>query len=149
MAPNLAKSQHDLISNMISSEANDSEIAEAAGCSTRSIRAIRSNIRIFGSSNTPRNSRGRNRIVILLILDALCEHLLEKPGIYRTEMVVFLWDEFEELVTISSIGRVLASVGWTKKKISRVARERNADLRDIYLYDILDIRSWKLVYVDK
>jgi hypothetical protein len=54
------------------------------------------------------------------MLDALRERLLEKPGSYRDEMVVFLYDEFGILVTVSSISRALASVGWTKKTIRHV-----------------------------
>jgi hypothetical protein len=36
------------------------------------------------------------------MLDALCEHLLEKPGLYLDEMELFLWDEFEVSVSTSS-----------------------------------------------
>ena len=45
------------------------------------------------------------------MLDALCERLLEKPNLYQDEMAIFLWDEFEVLVTTFSIGRALASIG--------------------------------------
>jgi hypothetical protein len=72
MAPNLAKSQHDLISNVISSELHDPEIAEAAGCSTRFVRAIHANIRYFGTPKAPQNGNGRKRsITLATILDWL------------------------------------------------------------------------------
>jgi len=64
------------------------------------------------------------------MLAALCEHLIEKPRLYRDEMVVFLYDEFEVLVSVHSIGRALASIKWTKKVIRRIANERNTELRD-------------------
>jgi len=85
MAPNLAKSQHDLISDLIYSESADPEIAKAAGCSSRLVRAICSNIGCFGISRAHRNSSGRKRSSTLPMLNALCEHLLEKPELYRTE----------------------------------------------------------------
>ena len=66
------------------------------------------------------------------MLDALCEHLLEKPDLYQDEMAIFLWDEFEVLMTTFSIRKALASIGWTKKAARRVAKEQNADLRDFY-----------------
>jgi hypothetical protein len=44
------------------------------------------------------------------MLDALCEHLLEKPNLYQDEIAIFLWDEFEVLVTTFSIGIALASI---------------------------------------
>jgi hypothetical protein len=83
------------------------------------------------------------------MLEALREHLFEKPDLYQDEMVVFLWDEFRVLVTIYSIGRALASIGWTKKAARRIAREQNADLRDYYLHSISSFRSYHLVYVDE
>jgi len=64
-------------------------------------------------------------------------------------MVVFIWDEFREFVTIFSIGRVLVSSGWTKKTICWVVNEQNIDLRDLYLHNLSDFRSYHLVYVDE
>jgi transposase len=83
------------------------------------------------------------------MLEALCEHLLEKPGLYLDEMVIFLWDEFEILVITSSISRALASYGWSKKNIQQREKERNADLRDAYLHAISEYQSYHLVFVDE
>jgi hypothetical protein len=43
---------------------------------------------------------------------------------------------------VHSISRVLVSVGWSKKAAQRVAKWRNADLRDIYLYELSAFRSY-------
>jgi transposase len=151
MAPNLAKSQTELIGDMIFSGVSftNSEIAKAAGCSIRCIQAIRSNFQHFGSLKAPRNGGGRRASVTPLMLDALCEHLLEKPGLYRSEMVIFLWDEFDVLVSTYSVGRALNSRNWTKKTIRRVANGRNPDLRDLYLHNLEEFRSYHLIYVDE
>ncbi len=130
MAPHLAKSQVTLITDMISSGSfTNSEIATAANCSSRGVRRIRSNIRYYGAPQAPQNGGGRKRSITPAMLDALCEHLLEKPGLYQSEMILFLADEFDVIVTASSIGRALRSRGWTKKQIRRIANGRNADLR--------------------
>jgi precorrin-6B methylase 1 len=50
------------------------------------------------------------------MLDALCDHLAEKPGLYVEEMAIFLWDEFNILPSLSSVKRALSRAGWTKKK---------------------------------
>ena len=131
MAPNLAASQHELIRDMILSKSLTPGIAEAAGCSERSVRAIRSNLRHYGTTKAPPNGVGRPRSITPPMLAALCERLLEKPELYQDEMAVFLWDEFHVLVTPFSIGRALASIGWSKKAARRVAKERNADLREL------------------
>ena len=83
------------------------------------------------------------------MLAALCDHLLEKPGLYRDEMAVFLYDEFGVLVAVSSISRALADTEWSKKTIRRVAQERNADLRDLYLHNLSEFRSYHFVYIDE
>lgn len=64
-------------------------------------------------------------------------------------MALFLWDEFEILVTTSTISRTLKSIGWSKKTARRVAMGRVADLRDLYLYDLSDFELYHVVYIDE
>ena len=151
MAPRLEPWQHELIRDMIQDREpfTNAQIAEAVRCTPRSIRAIRSNLRCFRNVRAPANGIGRRRGITPPMLEALREHHFEKPDLYQDEMVVFLWDEFRVLVTIYSIGRALASIGWTKKAARRIAREQNAELRDYYLHSISSFRSFHLVYVDE
>lgn len=150
MAPNLAPSKLELISDMIHSrELSVSQMARAAGCNRRTILRISSNIKIFGSAKAPPNKGGRPRSVTPVMLEALCEHLIEKPNLYLHEMAIFLWDEFAIQAATSSISRVLASKGWSKKTVRVKARERNQDLRDEYFHFISDFQSYHLVYVDE
>jgi hypothetical protein len=83
------------------------------------------------------------------MLSALLEQLIEKPELYQDEMAIFLYDEFDALVTTPTISRALASGGWSKKAARRVAKERNADLQDFYLHDLSEFRSYHLVYIDE
>ena len=83
------------------------------------------------------------------MLDVLREHLLEKPELYLEEMAVFLWDEFDVLVSPSSISGALRSINWLKKTARRVAKERNTNLRDLYLHILSPFCSYHLVYVDE
>jgi hypothetical protein len=57
------------------------------------------------------------------MIEALCNHLYEKPGLYLEEMVVSLWDEFQAMVTASSIRRALIAKVWSKKTARRRAKE--------------------------
>jgi hypothetical protein len=66
------------------------------------------------------------------MLEALCDHLLEKPGLYLDEMPLFLWDEFQMLATTSSIRKALAFKRWSKKTASQRSKEQNAELREFY-----------------
>ena len=58
-------------------------------------------------------------------------------------------DEFDVLVSTTSIGLVLASIRLSKKAARRVARGQNPDVRDFYLYYLSAFRSYHLVYVDE
>jgi transposase len=101
MAPNLADSQHVQIRDMILSNCPPAEIAKDVGCSERAVYTIQSNFRHFGSTKAPSNCVGPPRSITPPILDALCEYLLEKPDLYRDEMVLFVLDEFDTHVTPS------------------------------------------------
>lgn len=112
MAPNLAASQRNLIHDMIVSKSFTApQIAHAAGCSIRGVKRFRSNMRFFGTMKAPWNDGGRPRLITSSMLDALREHLLEKPDQYLDEMVVFLWDEFEVSVSTSAV-RQSVEVHW-------------------------------------
>ena len=150
MAPNLATSQHVMIRDMITHGGfSYPKIARAAGCSTGAVKAISANLRCFGSTTAPPNGGGRPRSIAPPMIDALREHLLEKPDQYLDEMALFLWDEFEVRVTTSTISRTLRSIGWSRKTARRVAKEQNNDLRDFYLHNLSSFRSYHLVYVDE
>jgi hypothetical protein len=131
MAPRLASSQLEMIRDMISSKLlTTSQMSEAAGCSKRSIINIRTNLRLFGDVRAPPKVGGRPRIITPIMLEALCDHLLEKPELHLDEMVDFLWDIFHVSVSTFTISRALQSNRWSKKVARRIAKERNPDLRD-------------------
>lgn len=103
MPPNLATSKLELIRDMISSgELSTSQMTQAAGCSKRTILRTSSNTRLFGSIEAPPNKGGRLRSIMPGMLEALRDHLLEKPNLYLDEMATYLWDEFEVQATKSS-----------------------------------------------
>lgn len=66
MAPNLTQSQHDIINIMIPSKSKDTEIAEAAGCSPRSVREIHWKTRVLGTPELPEIVPDENQALRLL-----------------------------------------------------------------------------------
>jgi transposase len=125
MAPRLPPSKLEMIRDMIySGSLTESQMAKAAECSERSIINIRNNLRLFGNVRAPLTRVGRRRSTTPPMIQTLCDHLLEKPGLYVDEMVLFLWDEFRVWVTSSSLKRALALVGWSKKVARLRARNR-------------------------
>ena len=65
-------------------------MANVAGCSDRTIRNIDTNMRLFSNTRAPPNGAGRPRLITPPMLAALCDRLLEKPGLFRDEMAVIL-----------------------------------------------------------
>ena len=149
MAPNLADAQHNQIRDMIQGGFKNDAIAATAQCSIRAVQRIRSKLRCFGTTRAPANGTGRRRTITPPMLKTLLEHLVEKPDLYQDEMAVYLFDELDALVTTSCISRALAAADWSRKVARRIAKERNADLRDHYLHKLSAFRSYQLVYVDE
>jgi hypothetical protein len=83
------------------------------------------------------------------MIEALCDRLLQKPGLYVDEMTIFLWDESRVQATNPSLKLALASVGRSKRVTRQRAKEQNADLRDFYMHNLSDVQSHHLVYVDE
>jgi hypothetical protein len=76
------------------------------------------NTRTFDFSakrKAPPNGTGQRHRITPQMLTGLREHLLEKPGLHRVEMTVFLYNEFGVLVVVSSSSRALADIEWSKK----------------------------------
>jgi transposase len=155
MAPNLALSTHDLIQNIISSKfqgdkaLKDDDIAKIADCSDRTVRHIRSNLLLFGSTRALSNGARRPKTITPPILTALHDQLALDPCMRLNDMAAFLRKEFNADVTRFSIRRALKDPEWSKKVTQNVARERNQDLRDEYVHEISFLRSDQLVFVDE
>jgi transposase len=126
-----------------------SEIARTAECSRKAVYHLRSNLELFGNAKAPPNRPRQQQIITPTMLKALCDYLLEKPTSFLDEMAVFLSDEFDVEVSISTISRTLASIGWSKKVARQKAKERNKDLRDEYVHYISDFSTDQLVFVDE
>jgi hypothetical protein len=72
------------------------------------------------------------------MLEALCDHLVEKPDLYLDEMKLFWLDEFGLDVPKSMISDTLHRIRWSKKVARQQAKDWNADLRDEYTHFISD-----------
>lgn len=69
---------------------------------------------------------------------ALCEQLVQQPGMLRREMAAFVYERFGVEVSESTITRALKAQSWSRKTIRRVANQRNPSLRGFCHY------RWKL-----
>jgi transposase len=150
MAPNLhpwkLKLIHDLIEN---TPLTIYEIADTADCTPRTVTHIRSNMSRSGSAQAPTKGVGPQRRITPPMSAALRKHLQEHPHLYLDEMATFLRQSFNITVSPRTVGRELENKGWSKKVIRQISNKRNADLRDFYLFNLSQFRSYHLVYVDE
>jgi transposase len=150
MAPNLRAEKHARIRRMIEQRCfTNGQIADDNDCRIGAVKAIKRNIRDFGSTKAPGCRGGRPSSITPEIRDALLAHLDKNPELYLEEMVAYLRDEFGVHVTRFSVRRVLHSARWSKKKFRRKAIEQHPDLVDYYLHTISPLHSYQFVFVDE
>ncbi len=142
MAPQLAPSQREQIHGMLLRQLPRNKIAETVGCSERAVRRIRSRLQRYGTTTSPPNRVGRHQKITPLMRDALFEQLAKRPDMFRYEMIHFLYDRFDLEVSPTAMSRMLKTEGWSRKTNRRVAKQRNPDLRELYLYKLSDCRSY-------
>ena len=124
-------------------------IAEAAECSRNAVSHIRTNLHYFGDTTAPRNPSGRCRSLTPDMRRALLGYLEVWPDRYLDELAVYLADDFDVLVSTSTISRELRRARFSKKLNRRIARQRDAELRNLYLYNISSMTARQLVYIDE
>ena len=150
MAPNISAIQHEIIEGMIrAGKYTQPQIAEVAQCSTRTVKRICANLRHFGSTTAPHNGGGCQPVLTPVMRDALREYLVEKPTLFRDELALRLWDDFDEPVSTSTIGQALRTMKWSKKTACRVAAQRHPDLRDAHQHKLSEISSYHVVCIDE
>lgn len=80
---------------------------------------------------------------------ALCQHLRHEPDKDLDEMAWWLWSRYQVTASRWTISRALSSAGWSRKTVRRIAKGRNADLRDYYMHQVSEYASFQRVYVDE
>ncbi|CZS75078.1 unnamed protein product [Fusarium graminearum] len=149
MAPRLSDADHEMMEAMIQRGETTKQIAQAIPCDPRTVRKAKARYRLFESTKAPPNRVGRYKKVTPYKRDALLDRLAGHPTTDRSEMVTFLRDEFEDEVSLSTISRLLKDARWTRKNCHRVARQRNPELRDLYLYKLSKYKSYQMIFIDE
>jgi len=75
--------------------------------------------------------------------------IVRTPDIYIDEIQSKLWEKRRLRVSISTIWQAIGRCGFTRKKLSAAAMERNEMKRSHFLFDIGEFDPKQLVFVDK
>ncbi len=150
MAPHFAHSQLILLRDLIRlTTFTNEKIAIITNCSRRSVTKMRANPRIFGQTQSPKNTSGRRSCLVPHVLTALLDRLLFKPDMCLDEMSEYHWNRYGLHASEASLRRCLKACAWTRKKNRRIAQERESDLRDTYLHELSQYKFNQLVFVDE
>jgi transposase len=106
---------------------------------------------LFRTPRPPKGSRkqGRPRICSLAQEDALIKHINEDPSIYLDEMAWFLFDCYGLKPGVTTVFELLARRGWSRKKASKGAAQRNETLRALWRAKSYTWRPDQLVFLDE
>ena len=150
IGPNLSVSQHAAARNMIADgRVKDEQIGKAIGCSRNAVGAIRANIQCDGTTTAPRNVSGPKRAITPEIRQSLLDRLAFLSEEHLDKAVIWLWDKYNVLRSTSATSRELKVAGWSRKRVRRVAKQRNQDLRDRHRYKMSFYGIKQFFFVDE
>lgn len=65
------------------------------------------------------------------------------------EMALFLYDEFDVNVSEATVWRCLHRLGWSRKNMKKIAKQRNQDLRNRWHIRLHGWRADQLIFLDE
>jgi len=92
---------------------------------------------------------GRPRVISDILQEELLCYLDFRPMAYLDEMVWFLFDEFDLVTDEATVWRCLHRLGWSRKNIRKIAKQRNQDLRDRWFVRLSGWRADQLIFLDE
>ena len=150
MPPPLSDETKQRIQQHIFDDLDDAAIAAAENVSDRVVRKIRLNIRTFGTHTTPSLvKKGRPRAITAPMQAGLRAYLEAKPWAYQDEMIEYIFDNWGVLVDQSTLSRTLKRIGISRKRLKRVALERNDTCRHHYMLQVSQYTADMLVFLDE
>ena len=131
----------------------DDDAIFAAGYSTclRTIQRMRHSFDCYGLVYIPPEQEGgRPRALDDFFMAELLQFLECRPSAYLDEMIYFLYDEYDLVVSAPTVWRALKRIGWSRKQQRKLAAQRNQRLRTHWLLNILpQYRPDQLIFLDE
>ncbi len=91
----------------------------------------------------------RSKILSEYHVQKLLDFLSQRLIIYQNDMIWFLYDEFDIVISQSMISRVLKQARYSRKIAQRVAAERDEKLRSEWERQLMNWTSDQLVFLDE
>lgn len=127
-----------------------SAVADAMGVSEKSIDCWEELYRTEGCVTRPSFTRGRPRLLTTQMADELHELISESPSLILEEIAEWLALYHDRPISITALHDNLQDLGFSYKKLKRVAAERNDELRSDWLHNITaNYTAEQLVFLDE
>lgn len=116
MPPPLAVAAKERIAQQLAEGRSVRAIASAEQISERVVYKVQANIRAFGTHTAPpKSTLGRPPSITPNMKAGLRVYLEERPWAYQSEMQQYLFNDWGVVVDISTVSRLLKSMGITRK----------------------------------
>ena len=126
------------------------EILPAYDISVSTLNRMRRNWKEFDLLYIPKEAPiGRPRSISEAHQEELLIYLDSRPIAYLDKMAWFLFNEFELIVDETTIWRCLHRLGWSRKNMRRIAKQRNQDLRNRWMVRLTGWRASQLIFLDE
>ncbi|KAA8900801.1 hypothetical protein FN846DRAFT_798888, partial [Sphaerosporella brunnea] len=137
------------------------EVARWMCCSVRTVQRVRLLWKKFGDVIRPAQGRpgnrpgNRPRIYNRQVIEYLHGILRARPDTFLDELQLLLQQNHpidalpQGYASIPTICRILQREGITRKRLSRIARERKQCLRSLYQMNLVGVSREQMVFVDE
>lgn len=129
---------------------SEAKIAEECRVHSSTVYRIRNNLVSYGSVRKPYYRQlGRARKLSKADEDALFEWLLYEGWRNQDEVVFWLWQERDVIVSQPTVSRLLKRRNWTRKELRRISLNRSEALRRAYRDDVRHFAAEDLIFLDE
>ena len=144
-------SLRQLVSTNIEAGVGTLAIADRLGVSPPLVSYYRRKLQTWGTVVTPPIApRAPKRKIHLAAADGILDQLAANPTMYLDELQIWLQEEWDISVYISTISRCLDRQGQSRKKTERMNEAQDPGLRAVWLYKISQFyEANQLVVVDE
>ena len=146
----LAPTLQQAVMEHIAAGKNDTEVWESTGVHRQTVAKLRLSLEYWGQCYPPPTVRlGRPPLLQQLQLDGLEEYLRGRPSAYLEEMQDYLYEDFDVVVSISTVWRALEKLKYTWKLAIKRAREQSEPLRRVYRARMGQYKAEQIIAIDE
>lgn len=142
--------RYNVVSELVAGVMTQTAIAERYRVSQTFVSNISTNLEAYGTAEAPPTRvRGAPRKITAEMEACILEFLVDYPTALLDEVQDLLVDEFDERISLSTIGRAIARLKMTRKRVQFVNPRQDPVLREQHLIERTELRAEQVIAVDE